>query len=241
MSRPRTFDENQTARAAMELFWEHGFSGAASATISQHLGLGMGSIYKAYGSKEGLFLAALQQYRERGLAFLHDALASGGPVRDCLHAFMTGRVEEAIADPRQRGCLLVNTIGERLPRDPAAAEFASGMQEANREAIADALAGAVARGELRPGTDTDALASYLVTVMNGLLITVKVRPDRDDLSRTIGLALSVVDAHRALRAQSPGQQARDRKRKGRATACPQHGPRRHSAARSGTPSHQAPR
>ena len=197
MSRPRTFDEAETARRAMDLFWEEGFSGAASATISERLGLGMGSLYKAYGSKEGLYLAALAQYRERGLAFLHAALAEGGPVRGCLRAFMTGRLEEALADPRRRGCLLVNTIGERLPRDSAVAEFGRGMQDANREAIADALTGAVARGELRPDTDARALASYLVTVMNGVMVSVKVQPDRDDLSRTINLALSVVDAQRA--------------------------------------------
>ncbi|MBE1876857.1 TetR/AcrR family transcriptional regulator [Myceligenerans pegani] len=197
MSRPRTFDEAETARRAMDLFWQQGFGDTPAATISDHLGLGMGSIYQAYGSKEGLYRAALEQYQERGLGFLAEALASGGTVRDSLRAYMIGRVTEALDDPRQRGCLLVNTIGERLPRDSAAADFARGMQRANREAIAGALVAAVERGELRGDTDADALAGYLVTVMNGLMVTVKVAPDRDDLIRTVDLALGVVDAHRA--------------------------------------------
>jgi TetR/AcrR family transcriptional repressor of nem operon len=197
MSRPRTFDETDTARRAMEVFWEHGYAGAASTTISRRLGLGMGSIYQAYGSKEGLYAAALQQYHERGLAFLRDALASDVSVRAALRAFLTGRLEEALSDPLQRGCLLVNTVGERLPRDSRAAEFARGMQRANTEAIAAALRDAIARGELKPSADADALATYLVTVMNGVMLAAKVTPDRDALSRTIDLALSVIDAQSA--------------------------------------------
>lgn len=181
----------------MDLFWEQGYAGAASATISHHLGLGMGSIYKAYGSKDGLYAAALQQYRDRGLSFLHDALASDVSVCAALRTFLIGRLEEALVDPLQRGCLLVNTIGERLPADSAAADFARGMQRANTTAIADALTGAIENGELRPDTDARALASYLVTVMNGVMVTVKVTADRDDLKRTVDLALSVVEAQRA--------------------------------------------
>lgn len=196
MSRTRTFDMTETSRQAMNLFWEQGFSGATSAVISERLGLGMGSLYKAYGSKEGLYLAALRQYRDRGLGLLRTALAAGGPVRDCLHAFMTARIEEAAADPELRGCLLVNTIGERLPRDSAAAGFAHDMQAATREIIAAALTEAVARGELRRDADASALADYLVAVMNGLMVTVKVDPDLSDLSRTADLALSVIDAYR---------------------------------------------
>lgn len=197
MSRPRTFDKTEIARRAMDLFWEQGYAGAPSATISQRLGLGMGSIYKAYGSKDGLYAAALQQYRERGLQFLHDALASEESVCGALRTFLIGRLDEALADPLQRGCLMVNTIGERLPADSAAAEFARGMQRANTEALTDALSGAVTRGELRPEADPHALAGYLVTVLNGVMVTVKVAPDRDDLHRTIDLAMSVIDAQRA--------------------------------------------
>lgn len=197
MSRPRTFDQTETTRRAMDLFWEQGFAGATSVAIAQRLGLGMGSIYKAYGSKEGLYVAALQQYRERGLRFLREALASNASVRAALRTYLNGRLDEALSDPLQRGCLLVNTIGERLPADSKAAEFARGMQRANTDAIAAALSDAIARGELRGDTDARALAAYLVTVMNGVMVAVKVNPDREGLSRTIDLALSVIDAQRA--------------------------------------------
>ncbi|MER7694498.1 TetR/AcrR family transcriptional regulator [Streptomyces sp. NPDC097610] len=197
MTRPRTFDRDAAARKAMELFWKQGYAATSYGDITAHLGLGRGSLYAAYGSKEGLFLAALDQYRERGLAFLHAALSEGRPVRESLHAFMSGRLEESVTDPLQRGCLLVNSITERLPHDAAAAEFARSMQAANTDAIAAALDGASARGELRADTDSAAIAAFLVTVLNGVMVSVKVRPDQAELSRTIDLALGVVDACQA--------------------------------------------
>jgi TetR/AcrR family transcriptional repressor of nem operon len=181
----------------MDLFWECGYSATSYATLTERLGIGRGSLYSAYGSKEGLYLAALAQYRERGLIVLHDALASGKSVRASLHAFLSGRLEEAVNDPRRRGCLLVNTITERLPGDPQSAVFATEMQNANRDAITDALRGAVTLGDLRPDIDAMAVAEFLITVMNGIMVQVKLTPDSNSLSNTIDLALSVLDPYLA--------------------------------------------
>lgn len=197
MSRPHTFNKAEVATKAMDLFWEQGFAGSTSSDISRRLGLGMGSIYNAFGSKEGLYAAALHQYRERGLGLLHQALATDGSIRAALHTFMSGRVHEALSDPRQRGCLLMNAIGERLPADSVAANFARDMQQANIDTICDALTSAATRGELRAGIDALALANYLVTVLNGLMVATKVAPRPSDLDSTIEIALSVIDASMA--------------------------------------------
>lgn len=105
-----------------------------------------------------------------------------------LHTFVSGRLGQALADPKQRGCLFVNTVGEGLPADTAAADSARGMQKANIDAIANALPERWPAGRCAGDTDVRALAGYLVTGMHGLMIAVKVAPDPDDLDRTVGLA-----------------------------------------------------
>ncbi len=77
MARPVTFDRDEILGRATEVFWEHGYSGASVCRLVEATRLKPGSLYAAFESKEGLFLAALDQYaqrsRQRLLAVLAEA------------------------------------------------------------------------------------------------------------------------------------------------------------------------
>src|SRR5918911_5599439 len=60
--RPRAFDEARVLDAAMDLFWRVGFADASVPDISAVTGLSTSSLYNVYGSKLGLFEAALGRY-----------------------------------------------------------------------------------------------------------------------------------------------------------------------------------
>src|SRR5919197_3379269 len=62
--RPRGFDEAQVLDAAMHLFWRVGYTEASVPDISAVTGLSTSSLYNVYGSKLGLFEAALGRYLE---------------------------------------------------------------------------------------------------------------------------------------------------------------------------------
>ena len=61
MGRPRGFDEEQVVSAAAELFVERGYEGTSVDDLVTGLGVHRGSLYKAFGSKRGLFVAALRR------------------------------------------------------------------------------------------------------------------------------------------------------------------------------------
>jgi TetR/AcrR family transcriptional repressor of nem operon len=67
MGRPRSFDEGNVLDAAAEAFVRGGYEGTSVDDLVQALKLHRGSLYKAFGSKHGLFLAVLRHYVASGL------------------------------------------------------------------------------------------------------------------------------------------------------------------------------
>ncbi len=68
------FDREQVIQDAARLFWQQGFSGASIQMVVKATGLKPGSLYLAFGSKEGLYLAALEHYAHQSQAILRQTL-----------------------------------------------------------------------------------------------------------------------------------------------------------------------
>ena len=66
MGRPRGFDEDEAVRAAVALLGRQSFAGTWVDDLVSHLGVHRGSLYKTFGSKRGLYLAALRRHLDRG-------------------------------------------------------------------------------------------------------------------------------------------------------------------------------
>ena len=62
MARPRSFDEAVVVDAAARCFTELGYAATSVDDLVSATGLHRGSLYGAFGSKRGLFLAALARH-----------------------------------------------------------------------------------------------------------------------------------------------------------------------------------
>ncbi|WP_280194396.1 TetR/AcrR family transcriptional regulator, partial [Nocardia farcinica] len=78
MGRPRGFDEDEVIAAAARLFAERAYDGVSVDDLVNHLGVHRNSLYKVFGSKRGLYLAALRWYVEHRL---RPAVGGGGAGR----------------------------------------------------------------------------------------------------------------------------------------------------------------
>jgi TetR/AcrR family transcriptional repressor of nem operon len=67
------------------------------------------------------------------------------------------------------------------------------MQEASRGALAEVLRAAAERGEISKDRDPSTLAAFLVTFLNGLLVSAKITQDVRALEPLVGVALAVLD------------------------------------------------
>ncbi len=68
MGRARSFDETTVLAAAGRAFLVAGYEGTSVDELVAETGILRGSIYQAFGSKRGLFLAVLRSLRSGGLS-----------------------------------------------------------------------------------------------------------------------------------------------------------------------------
>ncbi|WP_029678535.1 TetR/AcrR family transcriptional regulator [Bifidobacterium sp. 7101] len=60
MGRKRSFDDDEVLARACKVFLEHGYEGTSIDALVKATGLLRGSLYGAFGSKRGMFVAALR-------------------------------------------------------------------------------------------------------------------------------------------------------------------------------------
>lgn len=122
MGRPQEFDTAQVVRAAREVFWAEGFQDAAMPELEAATGLCRSSIYHAFGSKRGLFDAAIASYLDEVVRPKLRPLTTDPVAADAITDYLLGlraMIEKAQGSDASGGCLLVNTATSALAADPA--------------------------------------------------------------------------------------------------------------------------
>ena len=192
MARTREFDTETAVSRAMDLFWTRGYEATSVRDLTGHLGIGQGSLYAAFGDKDGLYRAALEHYRTTLAAAALRSLDEGADARSAIRTMLVERIRIAV-ERDGRGCLLVNAVCERLPEDPATRRTVRDVQDASQRALADVLRVAAERGEISTTSDPQTLAAFLVTFLNGLLVSSKITPDVRALEPLVEVALAALD------------------------------------------------
>jgi len=117
--RPREFDMETVLERAIDVFSGRGYHGTSVADLAAATGLAWGSIYKAFGDKHSLFLAAFDHYASTRLSLLRERVGCGSG-RDRLRQALLFYVEASQGETGRRGCLSVTVTGyERLSSPPS--------------------------------------------------------------------------------------------------------------------------
>jgi TetR/AcrR family transcriptional repressor of nem operon len=191
MARTREFDAEAAVSRAMELFWARGYEATSVRDLTRHLGIGQGSLYAAFGDKDGLYRAALDHYRSTFAAAALRTLEEGADARSAVRALLVERIRIAVEHGGQ-GCLLVNAATERLPEDQQTGRIVRDVLGANQDALTELLRAAAERGEISARHAPQTLAAFLVTFLNGLLVSSKVTPDARALEPLVEVALTAL-------------------------------------------------
>ncbi|NUP32883.1 MAG: TetR/AcrR family transcriptional regulator [Streptomycetaceae bacterium] len=190
MARTREFDVDAAVSAAMEAFRRTGYEGTSMRDLAEATGLGSGSIYAAFGSKEGLYLAALDLYRQRYALPLIDLLRSGNDAREVIREVFVGSVDEIAEDGTRQACLIVAAAMERARDDGQVAARLRSTTQALELALFDVIAEGQVRGQIPGDRSAADLAGFLVTSLQGLRVMGAINPDRASLMRSAEVALT---------------------------------------------------
>jgi len=89
--RPVEFDRNVALEEAMQLFWSRGYEATSLPELLERMGIARSSFYQSFGSKQDLFLEAVERYRDHLVAGLRASLADDPKVFDRI-AILSGTV-----------------------------------------------------------------------------------------------------------------------------------------------------
>ena len=168
MGRPRRFDEDALLDAAEDLFWSRGFDGTSVEDVSAATGVGNGSIYAAYASKMGLFVAVLDRYCDRRAMFVQTTLDDAeGSARHAVRAYFDAVIADCGSHSDRRGCLMLNTLAHMGDRVPAVADIISTATQRMETAVAQRLRGP--EFDSLPRAEISALSAHVVMVSQGLI------------------------------------------------------------------------
>lgn len=187
MGRTQSFDTTTVVRAARDVFWQHGFDGASLTDLESGTGLNRSSLYHAFGSKRGLFDAAVDDYLTTVIRPRLAPLVGAQTGTAALLGYFTS-LHAAVAalpdDSPRRGCLLVNSTAGLAAHDPAARDVVDGYRSELTAALRTALAsGHPALGE--PALDST--ARVLASLSIGAMVVARInQPEALALLETAG-------------------------------------------------------
>ena len=155
--------------AALKVFARRGIKNVKMAEIAREAGIGKGTIYEYFRSKEEVLHAAFRHFLEAVEAEIGRRLEARQDPEQELRAFIQGSFAAAQAHDELPGLIFdiwAECIRER-EEDPGF--DLRGMYEHYRRSLVDILERGIAQGQFRP-VDPLAAAAILIAALDGLLL-----------------------------------------------------------------------
>ncbi|HEY5909269.1 MAG TPA: TetR/AcrR family transcriptional regulator [Verrucomicrobiae bacterium] len=189
MGRRLEFNYGRAIERATKVFWAKGYSAASMRDLLRAMGIGEGSFYHLFGSKNRLYLECLKRYNETVTRQRLDALDAEPSVGKALRAFFRGLIDDLDNPKKPHVCLMARSLSsDVLDEAELGASVKSGMR-LFEERISARLERAKGDGELPSSFQTDISAQIIFTFLQGYFRVVKVLKPREEMWRQIEVLL----------------------------------------------------
>ena len=198
--------------SARFLFWERGYAGTSMSDLLGHADVNSGSFYHFFESKEALLRAVLETYLQAlQPVIVAPAFASTDKPLGRIFAILAGYRERILQTGCKYGCplgrLALEIDPENRPAHDLIADNFRSWIAVIRECLDDF------RDQLPKHTDREALATYVLTVMEGAVMVSRSYGSVEPFDR----AIAQLEEHFRLLLQSSGRESslkpRSRRRK----------------------------
>ena len=170
VGRPREFDEEKVLTSAMEAFWRKGYEATSLVDLTESTGLNKASLYRVFGDKHQLFMAALKNYSDIEFRETTAVVSESASPLTNLRAVVQKVCEDAGSD---KGCLMINSMVETAPHDAEVKQLLQEFGTSRLQAIQGMIAQAQATGEVRAELDPHKLAVSLMITFAGSATMIK--------------------------------------------------------------------
>jgi TetR/AcrR family transcriptional repressor of nem operon len=184
---------NRIVAAAATLMHTRGVAGTSTEDVQLAAGVSASQIYHYFADKRSLTHAVIGYQTDTILGIQEPALARLDDI-DALRAWADAIVAFQRSNDFRGGCPLGTLSNELAETDTDAREdLATGYRRWQR-AIHAGLAAMQDRGELLPSTDTDRLATALLTALQGGLLLAKTLRDGEPLETALHTVIDHIES-----------------------------------------------
>lgn len=177
MGQAAKFDRQQVINQATDLYWQKGFHATSMRNLQDVIDMRPGSIYAAFGSKDGLFKEVLHNYTQQGITHLNRCLDEASSPLEGLKQFIRHIVINTKHEAPSGMCMLAKTIAELTEEHQQLLEEAQSCFKTMELAFADVMRQAQQYNEVPPQKDPLKLARHLQVQVAGLRTYAKANDD----------------------------------------------------------------
>ena len=162
------FERENVIRVASQLFWEKGFTATSTRDLQEAINMRPGSIYAAFGSKEGLYSESLKDYTVQMKSQIDGFLASSDTVTGGLRAFVENVIIKTKDCSPSAICRLVKANSEFAEKDASLYELSLDLSAKFEAYLTTLFAQAIKNNELSSNLTALEYAQFFQVQFTGL-------------------------------------------------------------------------
>lgn len=175
MASQKTYKRDELLDRAIELFRRQGYAGTSTAELVEELGVNRKSMYAEFGSKQGVFEAALERYSDVNLSRVLAPIEAENADAESIRQAFTGYSNSIDSRFAGLGCLMANTAVERAALDPGSAKFVDAYLERLQAAFERALQNAHDLGQIKIDNNLRDLAAFFAMSVVGMSALIRAK------------------------------------------------------------------
>lgn len=188
--RPLSFNREHALHAALQLFWQHGYEGTSIADLVSAIGIAPPSLYSAFGSKQRLYLEAIELYLQGPGSFLSQALLHTVDAQSFVRQLLSSAASEFTARSHPPGCIIANGLVASAAPHQQVAQHLRDLRSATLGAIQQRLEAGKKQTELPLDTDCANLARFYAMTLQGMSIQARDGASSSELQAVADMAMS---------------------------------------------------
>ncbi len=180
--RSAEFDKEEVLRAAIKAFVSKGYNKTSMQDLKKATGLHPGSIYCAFENKQGLLLAALEQYNKDRADEFQQYFIGNKTVLAGIEKYLDNTVNQCALDGSEKVCLSQKALSELSEQAPEVEELITHNIEAWQRGFEQVFQQALLAGEVNNSRSPVQRVQSLVMGIYGLRTYAQTHPSKDILT-----------------------------------------------------------
>lgn len=165
--RPKSIDRQRTIETAMDAYWREGVENLSINAICKRLEVSKPTLYREFGSEDGLLGAVLDCYHAAVLVPTLHKIREPRPFRDVLNELLDW-IASSEQDPP--GCLFADMRTTRGRLGPATSARVEAVKDEVLEGYADWYQRGLDQGEVSPSVSAELAARHIDTQIKTMFL-----------------------------------------------------------------------